>query len=1114
MIRSVRRISGFRDLGRICRRLVVIVMLCHYFLTFAYSDEGKQPFDIPEGLAIVSIKQVAHQSGVDIVFDPRVARTVKTPAILGFYSPRQALELLLAGTPLVVIQDEETTAFAVRYESGSTPNPHDQGELTLKPITNNQTESKMNKTTNKETGLNQPDFSTLQSSKTNNWLTALAAVLTLGIVGGQAQEADEDDIFVLSPFEVSVEGDQGYEAQNTLSGTRLNTPFRDLGLTVTALTEEFWEDTAFSSVNDMLIFTPGAERSDTQINDTNARDQYWGDNTIFRGVQIENIVRNQFRTNIPSDTFNATRFEFSRGPNSVLFGVTRDTAGFINRTTQDAVFYEANLYRNRIDEWGSWRHELNVNRVLVEDKLAIRGAFLLEDKEIWSRPGFQDQERSYLAVQYRPLEKLTVKVRAENFDWVRAAVNRSFGRDEVTPWINAGSPGISVSSSETVPNSAYSDGLARFTGANQYAMIQGSDGSVRMMNMRNFARGARNNLITGQPAALPEDFLPLDFDHAGAAGIQMFGGHNVQGTIHFEVNEKIHLEYAANTESIDYEFIAGNNSRLYVDANTTLEDGVTPNPEFGKYYAQSQLSFFLDQERYLRAQRLAGSLSHDFEENDMGWLGNHDFVLMAERNVDEFYWDRRRLVNQTPREGSRPINPSANNPDNYARIITYIDPETAAWSGPTDSRDFQRRLNEIPGNDFQWVNQPNNNTVNRTEIDSFLFVWQSRWWNDRIVATLGWRQDEITQFDKRDQANTPGYVHVPRITAREQGYALNEDASGITPDTTNRGITFHALENVGALDFFSFFVNQSDSFAVQNFGVLLDGSLPPPRTGDSENIGVRFGAFDRKISGSFTVFEVSANNATFRDNTINNPMGDLFDLIGRDDLDDFNRSDTRDLTSEGWEFQMTANLSQNWRVMFGLDHYKTFDSNVAPLTQRLIEENRSAWLADPNAPLPDNENITAQEAYDDMIIALDLLLAQAGGFKNNEQRYKSTLLTNYSFTEGNLKGFALGGNVVWRDKNAIGFPFKNDPELGLIPDVNNPFYESDILNMSLHASYSKKLFNNKIDWKIQLNLRNIGDEDPFVTRRTAQRDNPTVGIPDRVSRGNPQEWVLTNTFKW
>ena len=243
-------------------------------------------------------------------------------------------------------------------------------------------------------------------------------------------------------------------------------------------------------------------------------------------------------------------------------------------------------------------------------------------------------------------------------------------------------------------------------------------------------------------------------------------------------------------------------------------------------------------------------------------------------------------------------------------------------------------------------------------------------------------------------------------------------------------------------------------------------------------------------------------------------MGDLFDLIGRDDLDDFNRSDTRDLISDGWEFQLTANFTQNWRVMFGLDHYKTFDSNVAPLTQRLIEENRSAWLADPNAPLPDNENITAQEAYDDMIIALDLLLAQAGGFKNNERRYKSTLLTNYSFTEGGLKGFAFGGNVVWRDENAVGFPFKNDPELGLIPDVNNPFMESDILNFSLHASYSKKIWKDKIDWKIQLNLRNIGDEDPFVTRRTAHRDNPSVGIPDRISKGNPQTWVLTSTFKW
>ena len=1085
----------------------------HYCVAWAYADESRQAFDIPQGLAIDSIKEVAHQSGVDIVFDPRVARTVETPAILGSYAPRQALELLLAGTPLVVIQDEETAAFAVRHESGSRPNPDDEGELALKPITNHQTESNMIKTIQLRSQ-GQPDNSTLQTSRPNNWLTALAAVLTLGITGGQAQETNEDDIFDLSPFVVSVEGDQGYEAQNTLSGTRLNTPFRDLGLTVTALTEEFWEDTAFSSVNEMLIFTPGAERSDTQINDSNARAQYWGDNTMFRGVQIENIVRNQFRTNIPSDTFNATRFEFSRGPNSVLFGVTRDTAGFINRTTQDAVFYESNLYRIRADEHGTLRHELNLNRVLVDDKLAIRGAFLLEDKNFWIEPGFQDQERSYLAVQYRPVEKLSVKVRAEQFDWVRAAVNWSVARDEVTPWIDAGRPGISVSSSESVPGSTYSDGLARFTGANQWAMIQGTDGSVRMMNMRNFARGSRNTTITGQPAALPLDFLPLDKDHAGSAGIQMFGGHNVQGTVHYELNEKIHFEYAANTESIDYEFIAANNPRLYVDANTTLSDGVTPNPEFGKYYAQAQPTFFLDQERYLRAQRLAGSLSHDFEENDMGWLGKHDIVVMAERNVDEFYWDRRRLVNQTPREGSRPINPAANNPDNWARIITYFDPDTGTWSGPTDSRDFQRRLNELPGNNFQWMNQPNNNTVNRTEIDSFLFVWQSRWWQDRIVATLGWREDEITQFDKRDQANTPGYVHVPRTTAREQGYALNEAASGITPDTINRGITYHALENIGNLDYFSFFYNYSDSFAVQNFGVLLDGSLPPPRTGDSENFGVRFQAFDRKISGSFTLFEVSAINATFRDNTINNPMGDLFDLIGRDDLDDFNRSDTRDLISEGWEFQVTANFTQNWRVMFGLDHYKTFDSNVAPLTQRLIEENRSAWLADPSAPLPDNENITAQEAYDDMIIALDLLLAQAGGFKNNERRYKSTILTNYSITEGGLKGFAFGGNVVWRDENAVGFPFKNDPELGLIPDVNNPFMESDILNMSLHASYSKKIWKDKIDWKIQLNLRNIGDEDPFVTRRTAHRDNPTVGIPDRISKGNPQTWVLTSTFKW
>jgi hypothetical protein len=148
--------SIFVRIGRL-RHYVALLAMCCCFAASAWAEESKQSYDIPEGLAIDSIKLVARQSGVDVVFDPRVARAVKTSAIRGSFTPRQALELLLSDTPLVVIQDEETTAFAVRRESGTDPNSVDQGELVLKPTTNNQTEHRMIKSTNDTSEVSQSD---------------------------------------------------------------------------------------------------------------------------------------------------------------------------------------------------------------------------------------------------------------------------------------------------------------------------------------------------------------------------------------------------------------------------------------------------------------------------------------------------------------------------------------------------------------------------------------------------------------------------------------------------------------------------------------------------------------------------------------------------------------------------------------------------------------------------------------------------------------------------------------------------------------------------------------------------------------------------------------------
>ena len=68
--------------------------------------------------------------------------------------------------------------------------------------------------------------------------------------------AKSDDTVTLSPFEVRSDQDTGYTATNTLAGSRLNTPIKDLGSAISVYTKEFMEDIGATSINDLLMFNP------------------------------------------------------------------------------------------------------------------------------------------------------------------------------------------------------------------------------------------------------------------------------------------------------------------------------------------------------------------------------------------------------------------------------------------------------------------------------------------------------------------------------------------------------------------------------------------------------------------------------------------------------------------------------------------------------------------------------------------------------------------------------------------------------------------------------------------------------------------------------------------
>ena len=122
-------------LGKIC--LAALIMnLMGGFLVGAESEAAeKQVFEIKAGKATSTLPRVARQGHVDVMFTAKVAKGVRTNAVMGKFTPLEALEAMLLETPLQIVEDRGTGAFAVirvAEEVTTTPLPATQ---TNKPRT-------------------------------------------------------------------------------------------------------------------------------------------------------------------------------------------------------------------------------------------------------------------------------------------------------------------------------------------------------------------------------------------------------------------------------------------------------------------------------------------------------------------------------------------------------------------------------------------------------------------------------------------------------------------------------------------------------------------------------------------------------------------------------------------------------------------------------------------------------------------------------------------------------------------------------------------------------------------------------------------------------------------
>jgi len=247
------------------------------------------------------------------------------------------------------------------------------------------------------------------NAKKNNWLKTLAAVLTLGVVGApelaSQVEDDDEEVYELSPFTIEEGADVGYQATSTLAGTRINTQMRDVGAAISIITEEFFEDTGATDASTVLSYALNIEVSGEQgnfaggDNATAERSNPQRNGQRVRGLAQADLTRGFFLTDIPFDNYNTNRVTINRGPNSLLFGIG-GIGGVINNNVKAASlggnFGEVQV---RVGERSSHRKVLDINRVLIEDHLAIRLIGLHDENQFQQRPAFEVDERLHLAFE-------------------------------------------------------------------------------------------------------------------------------------------------------------------------------------------------------------------------------------------------------------------------------------------------------------------------------------------------------------------------------------------------------------------------------------------------------------------------------------------------------------------------------------------------------------------------------------------------------------------------------------------------------------------------------------------------------------------------------------------
>lgn len=1093
----------------------------------------------------------------------------------------------------------------------------------------------------------------------------VAVLSSVGFSQTTASPPAENDIVQLSPFTVDSSTDDGYRANSTISGSRLNSELKDVAASVTVLTQDFLDDLGALDLATGLSMVAGTETAITTDETTGSLSQGYiggdfGDRNTREGdVRVRGLGRasnaaNFIAVNGAPDRYNIARVEFLRGPNSILFGLGQP-AGLVNYATKRALlnnsFDEVSVV---VDNFGSRRGVLDFSRVLKDDVWGVRVVAKSSRTQYLFDHAYQDDDRLFLTTTYRPLQNTSLTAFYETADADGRRPNYRLVQDNVSGWLKLWNEAQSTMTPEQIANNFYWDPYHSMVsnGAapdSPDVWVEGRDGGLFNPNLREgldgndkaftayydgrdwsapmdgfFTRYGTRTPSGGQPSnaasvrartAFARSNDPLEDRDAGYTDPQavdqgIFPWKQIDlgalpGNYRINSDEKLHLNLEQKITD-DWFFSATFQTESYlqdqlfspiaqqqsisIDINTTTADGrVNPNFLRPFVYGRSIASYTETESENLLLQT---SYDLDFRgrEDRFSWLGRHRLVGFLTASADDTSFHRYGMMiqNSIPDVITSAVDNSTRHvypifyvgdpvqPGDTALRFTGFPANTVPYRNQSYDYKYYTNANSARG---EWLFSPeqvelgkvtftNSPTRSVIEAKGYGGSMQSFLWNNRIVTTLGWREDSVDLYDWERILDANGDP-IGDGSSASHFAAPAEPSVAITEATLTKGVVIHLMP------WLRVFANESENFDLTTPRVDNLYRPIPPQSGVTEEWGVGFNVIENKLDVRFTAYETSQTGESVGTSIARNRIpsfeGIVFNALenaGRSDeyyavvgydssgpvlqqavltgevsVDGVPAADgayaaannvasTQDSVSRGWEVGFTYNPAPGWRFSGSFSQLANAATNRQHEVLDYLDFRSEFWgglfaegmhtNGDTNATVyapdevpPDDNSLLSERLLS--IMGNELLedLEAEGQSNQGVSKYYAKLTANYAFREGRLQGLALGTNLRWESGKVIGSRLKDattslgglDNVATRIGDPAHAFRGWQHITGGVMINYRQRIMNDRVNWRIQLNVNNLFREGGDLRIIKVNPDgSPVYGI------NNPVTYQLSNTF--